>query len=191
MADDIGNGVFKIRQINALAPLMDRSAARAEIEHRRVELGRRLKGNVINGGGQRHQVGQQCPLLCGGGAGHIASVADASEIWNHRKRRVIRPLDDIADLFDDLAPVLFKVCVADGRIVGRCDTDDDHRFFTAGKFDDLLNITNTRVLQRQLTPLNRDLQISSALRLPIVKTGIPGSGQSFQLREGKHARRTA
>ena len=63
MADDIGNGVFKIRQINALAPLMDCAAARAEIEHRRVELGRRLKGNVINGGRQRHQVGQQCTFL--------------------------------------------------------------------------------------------------------------------------------
>ena len=47
----------------ALAPLMDCTAARAEIEYRRVELGRRLKGNVINGGRQRHQVGQQCTFL--------------------------------------------------------------------------------------------------------------------------------
>ena len=102
---------------------------------------------------------------------------------------MIRPLDDIADLFDDLAPVLFKVCVADGGIVGRRDTDDDHRLFAAGKFDDLLDIANTRVLQRQLALLDCGLQVSSAFRLPIVKTGISGSGQSLQLGEGKHARR--
>ena len=88
---------------------MDRSAARPD--ERSWGWANDLKGNVINGGGQRHQVGQQCPLLCGGGAGHIASV-DAGEIWNHRKRRVM--LDDIADLFDDLAPLFSRLCVADG-----------------------------------------------------------------------------
>ena len=126
---------------------------------------------------------------CAGAVQVRASVADASEIWNHRKRRVIRPLDDIADLFDDLAPVLFKVCVADGGIVGRRDTDDDHRLFAAGKFNDLLDIANAWILQRQLTLLDRGPQDLSTLGLHLANPSSLAAARASSSEE-KHARRS-